>query len=102
MLNVKEDFTGAKYINPYTDFVFKKLFGTFLFNKFFIAIVIVVVSVTAAAAQTGGADGNFNAGITSPEGGLTCNVQFSNGQLTGIITLKNIDYKTVFGGAIDR
>lgn len=95
MLNVKEDFTGAKYIKPYTDFGFKKLFGSFLFNKFFIAIVIVFFSVTAAVAQTGGADGNFNAGITSPEGGLTCNVQFSNGQLTGIITLKNIDYKTV-------
>ncbi|MBO7439470.1 MAG: hypothetical protein J6U21_07280, partial [Bacteroidales bacterium] len=54
--------------------------GTFLFYKFFIAIVMVMISMTAAVAQTGGTDGNFNAGITSPEGGLTCNVQFSNGQ----------------------
>ena len=63
--------------------------GTIVIERILLAVFIALLSLNAVYGQ------DFSSEIISPEGGLSCNVQFANKRLMATITLKNIDYKTV-------
>ena len=62
---------------------------------FLVVVAMFLFSLNIANAQTSETGKDFSSEIISPEGGLSCNVQFANNRLSATVTLKNIDYKTV-------